>query len=760
MLLPICSPAAPRKVETGPWKAMQEAEKRIKAPKFKSRNYVITDFYSGSGAYTEAIHAAISKCSANGGGHVVVPAGEYLTGPIRLESNVDLHLNDGAVLKFSTDPADYPVVLTRWQGYDVYNVQPLIYAKDAENIAVTGKGLLDGQASKDNWLSERIMRCGAGGKLEQMVKAGVPIEERHLGEGMILRPQFINFYNCRNVLMEDFTINRAPFWQLHPFLCTNVTVRRVTMDSHMANNDGCDPESCTDVLMEDCTFDTGDDCIAIKAGKNEDGRRWNAPTRNIIVRGCHMRDGHAGVAIGSEMSGGVYGVYVEDCDMDSPALERVIRIKSNPERGGVVADVHTRNVTVGECDLALLGLEECYWHTYEGDYLPEFRNVSFENVTSKKSRFVLHVDGRADRTLAHDISFRNCNFDGVTEREISRTMGADGIVFENVSVNGKPYDGTNYDVVVAKDGSGDFTTVQAAINSLRSYKPEGRATVFVKKGIYEEKVVVWSHKTEVSLIGEDRDSTVIIWHDHGNIPDPISPSETIGTFRTYTMKVDGNDFICENLTISNDAMVHHNPNWYSDKKNGANVAQAVALHVEADRALFRNCRFLGFQDTIFTGNTEGREMFVDCYIEGTVDFIFGPATVWFERCHVHALRGGYYTAASTPKEHRYGYVFNKCRLTSEPDVKAEWLGRPWREFAYTLFKECEYDVDINPAGWNNWSNPANEKTARYHEYRCTGRGADTSRRAAWSSQLSDEEAAQVTLQNVMEFSATGWNPGL
>ena len=753
--------ATKKKAETGVWKQMQEVESHIKAPKFKSRKFVITDYYSGSGLYTEAITTAIGKANAAGGGRVIVPKGEFETGPITLLSGVELHLEEGAVLKFATDPSLFPVVLTRWQGCDVYNVSPLIYAKDATGIAVTGKGTLDGQASSQNWIRPEIMRCGAVEELEQMVRDGVPMDGRHLSEGKILRPQFIGLYGCKDVLLEDFTVNRAPFWQLHPFLCENVTVRRVTMDSHMANNDGCDPESTRYLLIEDCTFDTGDDCIAIKAGKNEDGRRWNAPTEGIIVRGCHMRDGHAGVAIGSEMSGGVHGVYVEDCEMDSPELDRVIRIKSNPERGGVVSDVHVRNVAVGECKLAILGLEECYWHTYEGDFLPEFRDITLENVTSRKSQYVLHVDGRADRTLAHEVSFTGCDFDGVTSRELSRTMGADGISFTGVTVNGAPYDGTRYDAVVAKDGSGDFTTIQAAINSMRSYKPEGRATIFVKKGVYEEKVVVWSHKTELSLIGEDRDSTVIVWHDHGNIPDPDSPiGETIGTFRTYTLKVDGNDFICENLTVSNDAMTHCNPSWWTDKKNDAGVAQAVALHVEADRALFRNCRFLGFQDTIFTGNTEGRELFVDCYIEGTVDFIFGPATVWFERCRVHALRGGYYTAASTPKAHRYGYVFNRCTLTAEPDVKGEWLGRPWREYAYTLFKNCELDVDIQPSGWHNWGNPDNERTARYLEYGCTGRGADTSGRAPWSRQLSDAEAADATLSNAMSFSATAWNPGL
>lgn len=311
-------------------------------------------------------------------------------------------------------------------------------------------------------------------------------------------------------------------------------------------------------------------------------------------------------------------------------------------------------------------------------------------------------------------------------------------------------------VVVAKDGSGDFTSVQAAVNSLRSFKPEGRSCVYIKKGIYEEKVLIHSHKSEITLLGEDRDSTVIIWHDHANLTD--GTGEPIGTFLTYTLRVDAPDFVCENLTIVNDAMTYNNPGWFSDNKDNANVGQAVALHVEGDRATFRNCRFLGFQDTVYTGNPDGREYFEGCYIEGTVDFIFGPATCWFERCHIHALRKGYLTAASTPENHPYGYVFNRCRVTARGNVTGEWLGRPWRAWAYTLWKECELDLDLDPEGWHNWGNPDNEQTARYLEYRCTGRGSDRSRRVPWSRELTRREARRVTPSTVFHTLQSDWTP--
>lgn len=313
------------------------------------------------------------------------------------------------------------------------------------------------------------------------------------------------------------------------------------------------------------------------------------------------------------------------------------------------------------------------------------------------------------------------------------------------------------DVIVAKDGSGDFTSVQEAINSLRTFKPEGRARVFIKKGVYEEKITVQTHRSEVSLIGEDRDETIIIWHDHANMPG--ENGFPMGTFQTWTMRVEGPDFICANLTIANDAMTYNNPGWFTDRKDNAGVGQAVALHVEADRAIFANCKFLGFQDTIYTGNPDGRELYVNCHIEGTVDFIFGPATCWFENCTVKALRSkGYYTAASTPQDHKFGYIFNRCTITDMDDIEAQWLGRPWRNYAYTLFKECDIQADVNPLGWHNWNDPARELTARYLEYKCTGPGSDRSERVAWSRELTEEEAAEVTLENAFYTPSTTWAP--
>lgn len=431
-----------------PWDEMQDVLSRIVPPTFKDKNYLITDYHrKGDSLYTAAIQKAVDKCSAAGGGHVIIPAGRWETGPIRLKSGVDLHLEDGATLAFTTDVRLFDIVHTHWEGIDCYNVQPLIYADNAENIAITGNGLIDGQASHDNWYGPTtagIMQADgswlkARDVLYQWCAYETPLAQRRLSHENPARTQTINLMSCRNILLEGFTINRSPFWCIHPVLCSNVTMRGVTMDSHLGNNDGVDPESTTDMLIENCVFDTGDDCIAIKSGRDADGRRLGVPSSNIIVRNCKMRDGHAGVAIGSEISGGFKNLWVENCEMDSPNLDRIIRVKSNPRRGGTVSNLNARNLTVGECDLAILGIELTYAKVKDGPYPLDFRDITIENVTSSKSRFVVHVDGSDETVGVHGITLRNCNIDGVTEPELCHIVGAENVRFENVTVNGEPF---------------------------------------------------------------------------------------------------------------------------------------------------------------------------------------------------------------------------------------------------------------------------------------------------------------------------------
>ena len=309
-----------------------------------------------------------------------------------------------------------------------------------------------------------------------------------------------------------------------------------------------------------------------------------------------------------------------------------------------------------------------------------------------------------------------------------------GLLLLLVAVSGTWAQERRDTLVVSRDGTGDFRTLQEAVESARAFM-DYTVTIYVKNGVYKEKVIVPSWVENIDIIGEDRDKTIITYDDHANI-------NKMGTFRTYTVKVEGSDITFKNLTIEN---------------NAAQLGQAVALHTEGDRLKFINCRILGNQDTIYTGAKFTRLYFKDCYIDGTTDFIFGPSTALFENCMIHSKRNSYVTASSTPKEAKYGYIFKHCKLTAEPGVDKVYLGRPWRPYAYTLFIECELGKHIVPAGWHNWGKQSNEETARYMEYKNTGEGANVSERVAWSKQLTKKEAEAVTVDAIFG-TQSNWNP--
>jgi polygalacturonase len=385
------------------WQLEEEILKRIEAPKFPRRDFSITDFGAvgdGKKDCTEAIAKAIAACAEKGGGRVIVPAGNFLTGAIHLKSGVNLHLLEtNSVLLFSTDPKKYlPAVFTRFEGTELYNFSPLIYALGQKNVGVTGKGTLDGQASEENWLAWKS--TSARSKLVKMASDNVPVEQRQFTEADRLRPSFVEFNRCQNVLIEGVRIRRSPMWELHPLLCTNVIVRGVDIVSHGANNDGCDPESCRDVLIEKCLFDTGDDCIAIKSGRNTDGRRVNVPSVNLIIRDCTMRDGHAGTAIGSEISGSCSNVFVYNCEMSSPNLTCALRLKSNAVRGGVLQNIFMRNINVGVVKDSVLQIDFLYEEGAKGDFKPVAKNIVMENITVAQTPRVLNVRGFPEASIS------------------------------------------------------------------------------------------------------------------------------------------------------------------------------------------------------------------------------------------------------------------------------------------------------------------------------------------------------------------------
>jgi unsaturated rhamnogalacturonyl hydrolase len=415
------------------WQTAAAILARIKPPQFPARDFAIADFgavVGGTADCSSALRQAIAACSAAGGGRVVVPAGVFLTGAIQLKSNVNLHLTEGATLLFSTDPAAYlPVVFTRWEGVECMNYSPFIYAFEQENIAVTGSGTLDGQASEENWWAwarkgpDKLSPASPDSKrLGELSDRAAPVAERVFGAGHFLRPNFFQPYRCRNVLIEGVHIRRSPMWEINPVLCTNVTVRNLDIFSHGPNNDGCDPEASRDVLIEGCTFDTGDDCIAIKSGRNDDGRRVGVASENLIIRKCDMKDGHGGVVIGSEIAGGCRNVFIEDCMMDSPNLERALRFKSNARRGGVLENIFMRNVTIGRVAEAIITVDFLYEEGSDGPHKPVLRNVQLENVTAKSTPRIFYIAG-FDGAVIDGIRLAHCSFSGVETAELIEHAG-------------------------------------------------------------------------------------------------------------------------------------------------------------------------------------------------------------------------------------------------------------------------------------------------------------------------------------------------
>ena len=440
----------------------KQIEQSIRVPQFADKTYLITKYGAKTDATAaknqKAIQKAIDLCSKKGGGKVIVPAGyKFLTGAIQLKSGVNLEVQEGAVLEFAFEPELYPIVETSWEGLECFNLSPCVYAFKAKDIAITGKGTIDGGGSNDTWWpwcgSGRFgakeggiaQNKGARARLLKNGEDGIPMynekgertPERVFGPQDGLRPQLVNFNKCEGILMEDVTLLRSPFWVIHPLHSTDITVRRVKMINDGPNGDGCDPECCDRVLIEDCFFNTGDDCIAIKSGRNRDGRERNMPSQNIIIRNCEMKNGHGGVVIGSEISGGCKNVFAHDCVMDSPELERVLRIKTNSCRGGIIENINMKDVKVGVCKESVLKINLDYEHNEiccRGNY-PTVRNVYMENVTSEKSKYGVQIIGLEEDTYVYDILVKNCKFNGVAAGNFSSGKTRN-VKFDNLFING------------------------------------------------------------------------------------------------------------------------------------------------------------------------------------------------------------------------------------------------------------------------------------------------------------------------------------
>ena len=459
----------------------QQIERSIRVPQFTDRDFPITKYGAKATATIakkgmstkdiaaknqKAINKAIEKCSKKGGGRVIVPAGQhFLTAAIELKSHVNLVIEEGAILEFAFEPELYPIVPTRWEGVDCWNLSPCIYAYQQTDIAITGKGTIDGGGSNETWwpwvsnarfgFKEGMKVHQWNGARQRLLKAaedGIDMDQRRFGTQDGLRPQLISPNQCDGVLIENVTLLRSPFWVIHPLLCNDVTVRGVHVNNDGPNGDGCDPESCDRVMIENCFFNTGDDCIAIKSGRNNDGREGGQgrfagrPSKNIIIRNCEMQNGHGGVVIGSEISGGCQNVFAHDCKMDSPNLDRVLRIKTNSCRGGVIENINMRNVTVGQCKEAVLKINTDYEprEVCCRGFNPTVRNVWMENVTCQKSKYGVMIVGMPNDCQVYDIDVKNCQFNGVAAGN-SMTGQYRDVRFDNLQVNGsvvllqKPY---------------------------------------------------------------------------------------------------------------------------------------------------------------------------------------------------------------------------------------------------------------------------------------------------------------------------------
>lgn len=437
----VSAPAEGWKTTAEPLAAMAQVRKQINAPVFKNKKYLVTNYGAvgdGKTMNTVAFQKAMDDCNKNGGGSIIVPLGNFLTGPIHFKSNVELHLEDSAKISFSTNPKDYlPAVFTRWEGMELMSYSPLIYSYGAENIGISGHGTLDGQANYENWWAwnakRPAMQVKARDLLHDMNHQQVDPRQRMFGEGSYLRPNFIQFYNSKNILIADVKIIGSPMWNVNPVLCENVTVRNVTIVAHGPNTDGVDPESCKNVLISGCYFDTGDDCIAIKSGRDEDGRRIARPAENHIIENCTMKDGHGGVVIGSEISGGARNIFAINCDMDSPNLDRILRLKTSSSRGGVIENVFMKDVKAGVYKVGAVTFNMFY--EVPGNFIPTIRNIWVENLdVADGGEFGIFVNAYKESPV-QNLHMVNVNIRGVkTPMKIDY---ARNVNFENVMINGQ-----------------------------------------------------------------------------------------------------------------------------------------------------------------------------------------------------------------------------------------------------------------------------------------------------------------------------------
>ncbi|GLZ33650.1 glycoside hydrolase [Lentzea sp. NBRC 105346] len=437
LLTPGIGEAAP-----DPWREVPRILAHIRPPKFRKRDFDITAYGAkgdGTTKNTEAIYHAITACHRAGGGRVVVPAGTFLTGGIRLLSNVELHVAAGATLKFSTDPNDYlPLVLTRWEGTLCYNYQAFIYAFEQCDIAVTGPGTIDGDGPNGPWPE---WRAGATPELRKMGEDGVPVEQRIMGPGKNLRPNLIQFFRCRNILIENLLVKNPAMWSCHMVFSQNITIRNLEVYSTNSQGDGVDLDSCSYAYVADSRFNTNDDCVVAKSGRDADGRRVGIPTTHVVVERCRFSGRWGGITVGSEMSGGIEKIFARDCLINSPdfpgryPIKHALYVKTNQDRGGYVRDIHLKNFKGWGVEREILFVSMFYQNGGTKGFFPKIDDITVDGMVIDGGRIAASFTG-FEQSHIRDVQITNSTFANITQPNV--ISNTDGLVFRNTTINGQP----------------------------------------------------------------------------------------------------------------------------------------------------------------------------------------------------------------------------------------------------------------------------------------------------------------------------------
>ena len=728
--------------------AVSAAQAPPALPQIPHRDFSLTEFGAVGDGKTDATPAftrALAACEKAGGGRVVVPAGRYFVHPFLLVSNLDLHLEKNATLLLSTPPAEYALPDNRRN-------RQCIEASDCHDVAITGAGVIDGQGG-DWWPRYR--------KTSVLPPGSPPL---------LHRPYLVVLTRCQRVQVEGVTLTNSPSFHLVPAQCQDVTIRnvRIIAPADAPNTDGIDP-SGWNFAITGCTIDVGDDNIALKpSGKIAPDQ---PSCRHFLIENCTFRHGH-GMSIGGQTPGGLENLIVRNCVFED--TQAGIRLKAGRGSGGLSENLTYEHLTMKRVKVPFFITS--YYPSIPDDpasdpaqavtlTTPIWRHIRIRDVRVTDSPEAGRIFGLSEMPV-EDIVFTDVH---IASEKGFRVAHARGIRFvsseitvkkkpildaKNAEVSGIPMGDTSRTITVAPDGSGDCKTVQEAIAQVPDNRPE-RTVIRLKPGIYQGQIVVPKEKSPVTFHGDDAKTTILTYDR--NVNDPI-PEGQNPRYRGDGVVIDSDNFEAENLTFRNTSGDH---------------GQAMALRVNADHAVFRHCRLLGWQDTLLCWT--GRHYFQDCYIEGRVDFIYGGATAVFDRCEIHSKNGGYVTAASTPQDHPYGFVFLNCHLTGDP---APWndptgalppkpgkspimafLGRPWRPYGAVSFIGCTMDSHIKPEGWNNWGKAENEMTARYSEYNSSGPGANSAARTPWAKPLTAEEVAKYTVPSILG-GTDNWNPAV